>query len=116
MLAGPAEHDFSLLAGSPCIDAGHPGASYNDPDGSRSDIGALPFMPPEYICGDADGSAVLNILDVTYLINFLYKSGPEPEPMAAGDADGDGGLNILDVTHLIRYLYKDGETPLCPEK
>jgi len=34
---------YELLSNSPCIDAGHPDAQYNDPDGSRSDIGALPY-------------------------------------------------------------------------
>jgi hypothetical protein len=38
-----AAGDFRLAAGSPAIDAGHPGPQYNDPDGSRSDLGALPF-------------------------------------------------------------------------
>ncbi|UCC44876.1 MAG: thrombospondin type 3 repeat-containing protein [Candidatus Zixiibacteriota bacterium] len=37
----PDNHDYSLLASSPCIDAGHPDPQYNDPDGSRNDIGAL---------------------------------------------------------------------------
>ncbi|MFQ6616018.1 MAG: right-handed parallel beta-helix repeat-containing protein [Fidelibacterota bacterium] len=32
--------DFRLLPGSPCIDAGHPGSEYKDPDGSRNDMGA----------------------------------------------------------------------------
>ena len=36
--------DVRLRAGSPCIDAGDPAAPF-DPDGSRADIGALPFDP-----------------------------------------------------------------------
>jgi len=32
--------DFRLSPGSPCIDAGDPDPQYNDPDGSRNDIGA----------------------------------------------------------------------------
>ena len=39
-----AGHDYHLAPGSPCIDAGDP-ASPPDPDGSRADIGALPFDP-----------------------------------------------------------------------
>ena len=31
-----------------------------------------------YIRGDANGSGVINIQDVTYLINYLYKGGPAP--------------------------------------
>ena len=32
--------DFHLQPGSPCIDAGNPASQYNDPDGSRNDMGA----------------------------------------------------------------------------
>jgi len=68
----------------------------------------------DYICGDADGGGGLNLLDVTYVINFLYKEGPAPVPVeAAGECNGDGNLNILDVTHLINFLYKDGPAPVC---
>ena len=35
--------DFHLHAGSPCIDSGDPDAPL-DPDGSRSDMGAFPFL------------------------------------------------------------------------
>jgi hypothetical protein len=35
--------DFSLRALSPCIDAGNPDAAFNDPDGTRADIGALVY-------------------------------------------------------------------------
>ncbi len=33
--------DFVMLPGSPCLDAGDPNPAYNDPDGSRCDIGAV---------------------------------------------------------------------------
>lgn len=32
--------DYHLHAGSPCIDAGNPAPAYNDPDGTRNDMGA----------------------------------------------------------------------------
>jgi len=34
-----ANNDYTLLAGSPAIDAGHPNAFYNDNDGTRNDMG-----------------------------------------------------------------------------
>jgi len=67
-----------------------------------------------YVCGDANGNTALNILDVTYLINYIYKDGPPPIPPEAGDANGNHATNILDVTYLIYYLYRDGPSPICP--
>ena len=43
MFSDVGSYDFTLLAGSPCIDAGDPDPIYNDSDASRCDIGAYPF-------------------------------------------------------------------------
>jgi len=67
-----------------------------------------------FLCGDADGSGALNILDVSRIISYLYKNGAAPVPPEAGDADGSGSTNILDVSRLIGYLYKNGSAPICP--
>ena len=62
--------------------------------------------------GDADNSGEVDILDVTYIINYLYKSGPEPEPHPLmADAEGDGDIDILDSNYIINYLYKNGSPP-----
>jgi len=67
----------------------------------------------DYLCGDADYSGAVNLLDVNYMINYLYKSGAEPIPAASGDPDTSGSCNLLDVTYLINYLYKFGPPPVC---
>jgi len=66
------------------------------------------------MAGDANNNNAVNILDATYLINYLYKGGPGPECDGEGDANGNGAINILDVTYLINYLYKSGPEPVCP--
>jgi hypothetical protein len=51
--------------------------------------------------GDVDGDGVVNIADVTALIDILLSGGTVP---ANADVDGDGVVNIADVTALIDML------------
>ncbi|PKK83304.1 MAG: hypothetical protein CVT49_09405 [candidate division Zixibacteria bacterium HGW-Zixibacteria-1] len=83
--------------------------------GAHSAILTLDSDPGLFICGDSDHSSALNLLDILYVINFLYKWGPEPDPFNSADVDGRPGLNMLDITYLIKYLYKQGPAPTCPE-
>ncbi len=43
-------------------------------------------------CGNVNGSidGNVNILDVTFLINLLYKLGPAPNPLQAADVNDSG--------------------------
>ncbi len=69
----------------------------------------------EYILiGDTNGDGTINILDITYLIAYLYKGGAAPVPEWRADSNGDTNVNILDITYLISYLYKLGPDPQCP--
>ncbi len=88
-----------------CPDVYNPGQEDSDGDG----IGNI----CDYICGDASGNGMVNALDVTFLINYLYKHGPAPNPWQAGDANGNGLVNALDITYLINFLYKHGPSPNC---
>ncbi|SYZ73515.1 hypothetical protein TRIP_C21633 [Candidatus Zixiibacteriota bacterium] len=64
--------------------------------------------------GDADGNGSLNILDVSYLINYLYRYGTPPKyDYFIGDANCSGNVNILDVSYIIKNLYREGPSP-CP--
>jgi hypothetical protein len=63
--------------------------------------------------GDPNNDHTINMSDITYLINFLYKGGPIPVPdRLMGDAFCDGILNIHDIQYLINYLYKAGPAPI----
>ncbi|UCD95576.1 MAG: hypothetical protein JSU69_05865, partial [Candidatus Zixiibacteriota bacterium] len=68
---------------------------------------------PYFTCGDTDGDQSVNILDVSQIINFLYRNGPPPRPMDSGDVNGSGNINLLDATYLINFLYKNGPEPGC---
>ncbi len=66
---------------------------------------------PAYVFGDADGNGQLDILDIDYLINFLYREGPAPVNMNAGDVDGSCQFDILDIDYLVNFLYREGPAP-----
>jgi Dockerin type I domain len=64
--------------------------------------------------GDANGNSIINIQDITYVINYLYKGGPNPTPykLCSGDPNGNCIVNIQDITYLINFLYKGGPAPV----
>jgi hypothetical protein len=73
-----------------------------------------PFQFTVFVAGDANGDGTVDIGDVVYLVNYLYKGGLAPDPIQAGDANGDAVVDVGDVVYLINYLYKGGDPPVCP--
>jgi len=68
-----------------------------------------------HVSGDVNFDGAINLLDITALLNYMYKGGPAPRPVIeVGDINGDGGVNILDVTMMLNYLYKGGPAPTHP--
>jgi len=64
--------------------------------------------------GDVNADRAITVSDVISLINYLFKGGPEPQPMQAGDANCDGKVTVSDVIYLINYLFKGGpQPPVC---
>ncbi len=71
-----------------------------------SDLGIL-----SYKCGDCNRDAIVDVGDVVYLINYLFKNGPSPQPLQAGDVNLDTVVDVGDVVYLINYLFKAGQPP-----
>lgn len=68
-----------------------------------------------FLCGDVnnDGSEY-NILDLTYLVDFIFRGGPAPENPDNADLNGDGdSANILDLTFLVDFIFRGGPAPTC---
>ncbi|MBR5726611.1 MAG: C10 family peptidase [Muribaculaceae bacterium] len=60
--------------------------------------------PSEVLCGDVDDDGVVNIADVTALINYLLTDDATDLNLAAADCDTNGNVNIDDVSALINFL------------
>ncbi|HPC11156.1 MAG TPA: hypothetical protein PK112_03535, partial [candidate division Zixibacteria bacterium] len=71
-----------------------------------------------YICGDVDDNgAGPNVADLTYLVTFLFRGGPEPPVLPAANLNGSTGpgnnIEVSDLTLLIAYLFRGGPAPTC---
>ncbi|MBU1471399.1 MAG: hypothetical protein KJ723_12010 [candidate division Zixibacteria bacterium] len=64
-----------------------------------------------YLCGDADGSGMVDIDDPVFLIGYIFGGGSAPEPLELGDADYSGLVDIDDVVYLITYIFAAGPDP-----
>lgn len=70
-------------------------------------------FPPEYVQGDANGDRLVDLADVVFLLNYLFKGDDPPVPLAAGDASCNGEVDLADAVYLLNYLFKGGPSPGC---
>ncbi len=117
-LTEPGEYTLKLGAIPPSA----PGTiSIHVPEGGAQfslDSWGLGPIAPAYVCGDPSGDESVNLVDILYLISYLYDdpAGPAPEPLESGDVNADGLVNLLDILYLIEHLYgsPQGPAPICP--
>jgi PKD repeat protein len=64
-----------------------------------------------YLCGDANGDGTINVGDAVYLINYIFRGGPAPDPVEAGDANSDDEVSVGDAVYLINYIFRGGPEP-----
>ena len=61
--------------------------------------------------GDDNADGDVNVSDVIYEINFLFKGGPKPIPPEVGDVNCDNDHSVSDVIYKINFLFKGGPKP-----
>lgn len=65
------------------------------------------------VCGDITGNGNVDIGDAVYLVNFIFKGGPAPDPFETADVNCDGRVNIGDAVYYIHYIFRGGPPPCC---
>jgi hypothetical protein len=76
-------------------------------------------LPQGWIPGDANGRSVngnaVDVSDLSYLVDFLFRGGPAPVPYVLnGDLDCSMDVNVSDLAYLINYLFRGGPDPCNP--
>jgi hypothetical protein len=92
----------------------YPGVSFIASDAETGDTAVITISVIQYLCGDANGDASVNVGDAVFEISYIFRSGASPDPLCEGDANGDGLVNVGDVVYIISYVFREGESPIEP--
>jgi hypothetical protein len=90
-----------------------------DADGTLDVIAAiytttLPVLSNRFVYtpGDTNDNGEITASDIIYLVNYVFKAGPDPLPVwRSGDANCDGSVTGADVIVLVNFVFKGGPTP-----
>ncbi len=55
--------------------------------------------------GDLDNSGILNIADIVYMVDFMFRTNTSPLDINSADVDGSCQVDIADLVYLVKYLY-----------
>jgi hypothetical protein len=117
LFSNTGDYDFTLIEGSPCINAGTPdttGLMLPDFDLLMNpriihgiiDMGAYEYDGPfgGLIPGDANCDGLVNVSDVISQVNYIMNLNPQPFCFDNADVNGDGVINVTDVTETINLI------------
>jgi len=64
-----------------------------------------------YNPGDLNRDGLVDILDVPYVVYYLFKGWEAPCPIKAADANCDQQVTIADAVYLVNYVLRSGPAP-----
>jgi hypothetical protein len=88
-------------------------------DGVLADTGMVIFKVIVFVRGDVNADRVIDVFDMTYLIDYIFSGGPTPLPVEeSGNVDGvyyppNGTylIDVFDLTYLLDYIFSGGPPP-----
>ena len=92
-------------------EAGCNGSEEEDEAEEDEAIEELVAEAAEFLRGDVNDDASLNISDAVNLLSFLFLAGVEPPCLDAADANDDGQINVSDPSAILNSLFT-GTGPL----
>jgi hypothetical protein len=64
------------------------------------------------LTGDVQEDGQIDIVDIVYLVSYLFRAGPAPLPVPiSADVQCDGNVTVADVVYLVNYVLKAGAAP-----
>jgi len=85
----------------------------SDGSGTSSDYATIKYV--QFACvdtaGDANGDGKINLVDIIYKVNYVFKGGSAPSPLCRGDDNADSKINLQDIIYGVNYVFKGGPAP-----
>ncbi len=111
MVIGGASIPASVFEGCDPLD---PETGCQDPEACNKP-GIFAFVPPPpgnyFIPGSANGDGRLDLADAVYILNALFRGGPDFPCQKAADANNDCVVDGSDAVYIVYYLFLDGPEP-----
>jgi len=61
--------------------------------------------------GDANGDYKVNLADIIFEVNYVFKGGSRLDPFCA-DVNADDSVNLSDIIYSVNFVFKGGPAPL----
>lgn len=63
--------------------------------------------------GDMDHDGDIEIIDLVYLVRYMFRGGPAPLCYTEGDINNSGVIDIVDLKTIVMYMFQGKEIPGC---
>ena len=82
-------------------------------NGVSDNVDYCPWIPWSccVVRGDVNHSGGINVVDLIYLVEYLFFEGPAPPCFEEGDVDDSTAINVVDLNYLVEYLFFFGPPP-----
>jgi len=65
-----------------------------------------------WMLGDVNYDHDVNVADLVYMVDYLFRGGTAIYPEIVGDVDQDCNINVADIVYVVHSLWKGGPDPL----
>jgi hypothetical protein len=56
--------------------------------------------------GDINRNGAIDIADLNFIVNRIFRGGPLPEPIASGDLNEDGIVSVIDLATMVALIFR----------
>jgi aminopeptidase N len=72
---------------------------------------SIHVAPTSVMAGDMTLDGVVDLSDLTFLIDYLFNDGPAPLSKATADVNASCAIDVSDLSYLVDFLFSSGPAP-----